>query len=110
MNKHYVLALDGTAQQISSVLASGPNKRRSTVWMQPRVSNLNPVFLGTDNTITSTNYGVRLPAPSAGDPPPPFNPGEFDGSPEKYRSPIRMSDFWVKGTAGEFLHLLVVDF
>lgn len=110
MTRHYVLALSGSAQLLSSVLASGATKRRSTVWLQPRSTNTNPIYLGTASNMTSTDYGVRLPAPVSSEPPPPFNPGEFAGSPEKFRSPVRMSDFYVLGTSGEFLHILVVDY
>lgn len=106
MTSHYVLTLNGSPQLLSSVLASGASKRRCTVWMQPRSTNANPVYLGTTNTVSATNYGVRLPAGDV----PPFNPGEFAGSPEKFRSPVRMADFYVFGTSGEFLHILVVDY
>lgn len=112
MTKHYVVTLTtGTPVDISTVIASPHGaKRRATIWMQPRSTNTAPIYIGTASNITATDYGVRLPAPVASEPPPPFNPGEFAGSPEKFRSPLRASDFYALGTTGDFLHLLVVDY
>jgi hypothetical protein len=111
MTQHYVLTLEtGVPKQLSSVLVGAEDKRRPTVWMQARATNGSPIYLGTNDDISDTNYGVRIPAPTSGEPAPPFNPGEFVGSPEAFRSPLKMSDFWVLGATGDYLHLMVVDY
>lgn len=111
MVKQYVVTLTtATPVQLSSVLGVGePDHQNAAVWMQPRGTNSNPVYLGSTNTLSSTAYGVRLEAGDTGIPPAPFNPGEFalSGS-YGARSPNKLSDFWVLGTTGDFLHLLVL--
>lgn len=111
MTSHYVLALTGSPVRLSSVLAGAEDASLSALWMQPRATNANPVYLGTDDGITSTDYGVRFDAPVGGVPPPPFNVGEFSGTPRPSpRSPLKLADFYVLGTSGEFLHLLAVGY
>lgn len=93
-----VVELTGAAQQLT-----GAGLVRSLA-LQPRGTNTNPVYLGSSSAVTSTNYGVRLPAPSGGIPPAPYIPPEFtDGT-------VALTDFWVIGTAGEFLHLHVLPY
>jgi len=111
MTRHYVLTLNGAAQQLSSALGGDEDRQLSAVWLSPRGSNANLIFIGGSATLTSTNYGVRLEIPVSSVPQAPFNPGEFaGGSLERFRSPIKMGNFWVLGTNGEFLHILAVDY
>lgn len=95
---HYVLTLNGNAQQIAS--SAGVYLREISV--QPAAGNSNPVYIGTDANLTSSDYGVRIPAPVDGIPPAPFILGEFeDGS-------VQLSDLWFLGTNAEKVHVLVV--
>lgn len=110
-SRHYVITLEtGVPKQLSAALQGAVDVGRATIWMQPRSTNTNPVYVGTNDDMTSTDYGVRLPAPVDSVPPAPFNPGEFSGTPERFRSPLKMGDFYVLGTTGDFLHILMVDY
>ncbi len=94
--QHLVLTLSGVAQQLTTV--DGIKIR--VVSVQPRGTNANAVFLGATSSVSSTDYGVRLPAASGSVPPAPFILGEFeDGS-------MALDDIWVLGTNGEHLHVL----
>ena len=92
-----VVTLAGTAEQLSSGL---PNGLKLRAWsMQPGVLNANPIFLGGDNTVNATAYGVRLPKATAGEPPAPYMEEGFDDG------TVAVEDVWVFGTSGEKLHL-----
>lgn len=111
MVKHYVITLTtGTDIQLSSALAVGETDHQcAAIWLQPRGTNAAVTYIGSADGVTSTNYGVRLEAGAAGIPPAPFNAGEFAmGHGPSSRSPHKLSDFWVLGTTGDFLHVLVV--
>lgn len=111
MTQHFVLTLEtGVSKQLSSVLAGAENRQFSAVWLQPRGTNAAPVYLGGSATLSSSNFGVRLPAGITGEPPAPFNPGEFAGGPEKFRTPLKLGDFWALGATGDFLHILAIDY
>lgn len=109
-SKHYVLTLNGSAQQLSSVLGGDADDAKAAIWIQPRGTNVNLIYVGTSNSVTSTNYGIRLEVPVSGVPQAPFNFGEFAGNLELFRSPLKMSQFWVFGTNGEFLHILTINY
>lgn len=101
----------GTPVQLNSVLSGGDDFQRASIWMQPRSTNAAPIYIGMDNTVSSTNYGVRLEAAASGIPPAPFNPGEFSQARGfGNKSPYQLKDFWVLGTTGDFLHLLVLTY
>ena len=72
--------------------------------LQPRGTNAAPVYVGQDNTTSSTNYGVRLEAAVATIPPAPYPLGDFNAG------PLHFSDVWALGTTGDFLHVLGVPF
>jgi len=112
MVKDYTVTLTtATPIQLSSVLSGGDDFQRASVWMQPRSTNANPVYIGATNAVSSSAYGVRLEAASGGVPPAPFNPGEFSQAKGfGNKSPYRLQDFWVLGTTGDFLHLLVLTY
>jgi hypothetical protein len=108
MVKHYVLTLDGNAQRLSSLIADQqPHGAHDTplraISLQPGPANANAVFLG-GAAVSATDFGVRLEASAAGVPPAPFILGEFD------EGGMRLSDFYVIGTATEKLHVLVVTY
>lgn len=104
MIRHYVLTLDGNAQQLSSVLPRGGddpgNHPIRTISLQPAGGNANAVFVGSSG-VTSSDFGVRLEPGNASIPPAPFILGEFAAG------WARLSDFWVIGTNTQKLHLLV---
>lgn len=96
---HATVTLTGSAQALTAVYQGGIR----WVSLQPDPANVNPSYVGGSG-ITSADYGVRLPAPSAGIPPPPHIIGEFaDGT-------VALSDIYVIGTVGEKLHLHVLPY
>jgi hypothetical protein len=106
MVKHYVVTLDGNVQRLSTALninqphgaADMPAK---VLTMQPGGANANPVFVGSRDDITSSDYGFRLEAANAGVPPAPFVLDLNTNS-------LRLSDLYVKGTSTEKLFLSVI--
>jgi hypothetical protein len=109
--KTFVITLEtGVAKQLSAALGVDErDAQRACLWMQPRATNTAPIYISSDDTVSSTNYGVRLEAPSGGIPPAPFNPGEFSvASGYGAKSPVKLSDFWALGLTGDFLHLLAM--
>lgn len=101
----YVLTLSGAAQQLSSVLPAGQLARPlRKLDLQPRGTNASPVYLHHNNLVSSTVYGVRMEAGTAGVPPAPYVAAEY------LNGPIRLSSCWVLGAAGEFLHILATEF
>lgn len=98
---HKVITLSGAAEQLPTGSWGGPIR---FVSLQPGAGNANPVYIGGSSTLTSADYGVRLPAAAAGEPPAPYIVGEFkDGM-------VWERDIWVLGTASQKLHVLVVTF
>lgn len=111
MVRHFVLTLTtGTPKRLSDVLGAAEDSQMAGLWLQPRSTNAGAVYIGTDNTITSTSYGVRIPAASAGEPPAPFSLGDFSrgGTGHGSKSPIKLSELWALGTSGDFLHILAL--
>jgi len=106
---HYNLTLNGSPQQLSSVLAaetgaSAANLGCRAVQLQPQGDNANPVYVGARSDVSATDYGFRLEAGTAGVPPAPWLLGEHDSG------PLKLSDFWVIGTDAEVLHILIEPF
>lgn len=96
---HLVVNLDGTVQQVSVSSIATAN-----IALQQRATNANPIYLGATSTLTSTNYGVRLPAPSGGVPAAPFM-CEADNK----NGVLWLNELYVLGTSGEFLHVLYLE-
>lgn len=111
MVKHYVVTLT-TATPILLSTALGVSERDhqcGALWIQPRATNSAAAYIGTTATMTATDYGVRLEAPTGGVPPAPFNPGEFSGHGSwGSRSPTKLANFYLLGTTGDFLHILAL--
>lgn len=111
MVKTFVLTLEtGVAKHLSDLLIGAErDSQRACLWMQPRATNTQPIYLSDDNSVSSTDYGVRLEAPLAGIPPAPFNPGEFViAAGYGAKSPIKLSNLWALGTTGDFMHILAM--
>jgi hypothetical protein len=112
MVKTYVVPMTtGTPIQLSTALSLTTTKhpQYQALWMQPRGTNTALIYIGSDNTVSSTNYGVRLEIPVSTIPQAPFNPGDFSsGRGYGNKSPIKLSDIWVLGTTGDNLHILAL--
>lgn len=105
MVRHYSLTLDGSAQQLSDVLANtevgGPDDvPLLEVCLEIQDDDTNPIYVGGDNTVSVTDYGTRVPPIAAAEPL--VVPRVFQGV------KLHLSDFWVIGTAADVLHVLVV--
>jgi hypothetical protein len=99
----YQLTLSGSAQHLSDAFGDGTGvvnpihdiPFRALVLQAQKAGA--DVFVGTDKTVSSTVFGVRLdPTASA----PPLVLGGFD------QGPLRLSDFWVVGTNTQVLTIL----
>lgn len=105
--QHFVLTLDGAAQRLSEVLTDPTRSGRfdiplRTVSLQPAGGNANPIFVGAAVDVSTTDFGIRLEPGATGVPPAPFILGEHESG------PLRLSDFYVIGTAAQALHILIV--
>jgi len=117
----YVLTLNGAAQQLSSVLpdslvnpgtpgvpASGldtPSKKFnswSMISLQGGAANAGAIFVGSDATVDSTNYGMRIPAAVAGLPGPPLFFGPFNRA-------MKFEGIWVFGSSTEKLQIFAIE-
>lgn len=102
------LTLNAAAQRLSDIYGAGTpvggaaDISYSQVFLQPDGGNANPIFIGDDNTVSSTNYGMRLEKASAGVPPAPFTLGPFEAG------GVKLSQIWVIGTNTEKLRVVGV--
>lgn len=106
--RQYVLTLDGTSQRLLEPLTdptviSDENVALRVISLQAGPSNANPVFIG-DVNVTAALWAWRLPAASGGDSPAPLILGEFESG------PIKLSNFYARGTNGETLHIGIIPF
>lgn len=69
------------------------------IWLQVDQGATNPVYVGGDNTVSSSSWGWRLPAPAGGVPGVPL--------PIDQAGQIKLTDLWVVGTNTEKLHVMV---
>ena len=92
-----VLTLDGTPQ---CLLPSDVAKDVPLVGLilQPRGSNNEPIYVGNNDGVSSSDYMFRLEAGDAGIPPAPFI---LECAFQRYT----LGSFWVTGTEGEILHI-----
>ena len=101
ISKHYTVTLTGSAQALPATGVSFGAVRWMS--MQPDGANTNPIFLGGAG-VTTSDYGTRLPAGTAGIPPAPHIIAEFrDGM-------LRPEALYVIGTLNEKLHLHVISY
>lgn len=107
MIRTYRLVLTGVAQNLSDAFGDGVGVVNAAhdiplrqIVLQSQKAGAD-VFLGQDNTVTGTVFGVRLsPTESV----PPFTLGPYD------TGPMKLSDFWVFGTNTQVLTVLVVPY
>ena len=113
--RHFNLTLDGTVQRLSNALpdntvGGADDEALRVISLQPEGGNADPIFVGGGRkaaagaSLSSTDYGFRLEAATATIPPAPFILGEFE------TGPIRLSEFYVLGTADEILHIAVLGY
>ena len=104
--RSYVLNLTGAAQRLSDAYgvsaafpAGAPNPSLDityrSLYLQGLKANANDVFVGMDNTVSSTNHGFRIDPGDTAQP--------ITLEPSSPGSPLHLSDFWVIGTADEDL-------
>ena len=105
--RHYTVTLTATATPVLTLInaAFGQGGARDEAFrflsVQPDKANTNDAFVG-GSTLTTADYGVRLdPADTA----PAYDLcGHYDSG------PMKLSEIYVVGTAGEKLHFLGVPF
>ena len=96
-----VLTMNAGAQALST--ASGaPEAPVRTVSMQPGTANTGPVYIG-DANVSTTAYGIRIPAPVTNEPPAPVIWGET----QSQHGHFKLSELYVRGSNNEKLHMLV---
>lgn len=98
----YVLTLNGSAQSLGSVTNATEHAIR-TVTLQAGTANANPFYIG-DSSVSTTDYGVRVPAPVTNEPSAPVILGETQST----YGHFKLSDIYVRGTNNEKIHLLVL--
>ncbi len=117
--RHYMLTLNGAVQRLNSVLAAAvasvsPPTKASAVGGDQDIAcrqiifaadpaNDNAVYIGTDATVSTTNFGFSLD-PTSASAEDKIYVGPFDSG------PVKLSDFYVIGTAGQRLGILVIPF
>jgi hypothetical protein len=91
-----------TAQIPQPAQVGGPNDLACNfLSLQPDGGGANAMFVGGSSATTTSNYGVRLPAPAAGVPPAPYVLGAWSD-----KGPVKLSNVFIVGTAGETIHVL----
>lgn len=98
------MTVAATAAPLSDVLPNTENindKPIHSISLQAGAANGNPVLIGGPG-VTTTDYGVRIPAAVAGVPAAPYIPSDFFRPGRN-----KLSDIFCIGTANEKLHMLV---
>jgi hypothetical protein len=103
----YCLTLTGVPQRLSDVYGDGVSVVNavhdipySSLVFQGAATGAN-VYIGMANTVSSTNYGLRLdPTTSV----PPITIGGYQSG------PMKLSDFWVLGTSSQIMSVAGIPF
>lgn len=98
--QHYTLTLGGAAENLATALGlttAAQNIPFKMVTFQ--AGGAADVFIGSTNTVSSTNYGFRAITAQG----PVYLEGQGDG-------PIKLSQIFVIGTAAQRLHIMGVTF
>lgn len=120
--RDWTLTLNGSAQQLSSVLGVDDTSKANpptaeavrggtrdealrTIILQGDPANTHVVYVGSSSSVSSSLYGVAVPIPIATS-----NPTALIAMSWSHSGPVKLSDFWVLGTANEKLHILAVPF
>jgi hypothetical protein len=97
VHKTVTLTAAGTSLAALLGLTAAQDVPLQSLSLQPDGGNGNPVFIG-DAGVTTTDWGMRLAAAAGGVPPVPQN---FSW----YGRPVKLSEIYAVGTAGEKLHV-----
>ena len=100
---HATLTLDGNPQAISSAAAIGEKRLRGLSLTHDPANTHAFVIGGTNATLTASDYGDRMPAPSSSGETAPTPPWVRDGFKDGTK---RTSDYVVLGFSGEKVHIL----
>lgn len=109
--QHYNLTITAAARRLSDALTIPPGAPLAAMDVPLRAITLQgntdsaAMHIGGDNTVSATVWGVRIPAAAGGIPAAPITFGPFSNS-----GPIKLSDFWVFGTANDILHISVIPY
>lgn len=102
--QHLTVTLTGAAQQLIANITATQNIPIREITFQEDGSNGNAVFIG-GATVTTADYGIRIPVPVTNVPAAPVKLGPYAWS-----GPMKLGDFWIIGTAGQKLHVSYVPF
>jgi hypothetical protein len=86
---HAPATIDQIAEKFSARMLS----------FQAHTANAGAVFIGGNSSVTSSSWGWFIPIPSTSVPAPPLLL-DAEGS-------VKLTDFWISGTAGDVLHLMI---
>lgn len=105
MTFDYTLTFGSSAVQLSTVVVPGQNTTSAKfVSLQPDSANSGVIYVGGNNhgaSVSSSSYGFRLEIPVSTVPPAPFI---IELAPQT----IDLSQFWVKGTSSDKLHIFML--
>lgn len=101
-----VVTLNGAVQQLHTALGVLA-QNDMVIWLslQPGSANANPVYVGSTDATTSSNYFVRLEAAAATVPPAPWQISEAMPNQSVTSLSLRLEDLFVIGTNAEKLHV-----
>jgi hypothetical protein len=104
--RDYTLTLDGTVQNLNSVLPAGEGDLLKYVALSAHTTNFNLIFVGstergTEGALSSTKYGWRIEIPVSGIPTAP-------DIIELGQNGFSLAELSVIGTNPEILHILAV--
>lgn len=106
--KQYSLTLTGTAQRLSTVLGvTTPGGEQDQACRQIILAadpaNANAVYVGSDDTVSDSNHAFALD-PTQATARDRETIGPFDAG------PVKLSEFWVLGTASQRLMIGIVAY
>ena len=104
----HTLVLTGSVQRLSNALPDPAPGGKSDIparmiSFQPDGGNKAAIYVG-DANVSASFYAFRLEPGTADVPPPPEKLGNFDAG------PIKLSDYYVLGRAGDDLHVGVIPY
>lgn len=104
---HRTVTLTGSAQQLIAGLNTdaAANIPIREITFQADGGNGAAVLVGGSNSVSTSDWGLSIPAGAAGVPAAPLKLGPYAWS-----GPMKLGDFWVIGTADQKLHVSYVPF
>lgn len=100
--RNYNLTLNGGVQNLATALSVADDPPLRTITLQADDQNANEIMVGDVNLDSGNDiWGWWIPVPTATVPAAPLFLGEHD------TTAIKLSDFYVEGTATQILHIMV---